>query len=230
MTYRVLIAEGESWAADLLSSVAVRLGYAVRLASDGVQALEAYREFSPDLVIIDHMLPKFDGLGVAGRIRASEAGRAIPMILVSAIFEHSGETMASLHKRYGFANLIEKPFDEERIEAILRAYLEDEEEERSGEHAVLASVDVVPDNPEEALGGKSTPEIFLELFRTKATEHATHFALDGEANFEVRPAGPFLRDDVSFGLVICSRAGDLRPLEYVPAVVGAGAPLSSGRL
>ena len=67
---RVLVVDDEPSLAELLSSVLRYEGWSVRTAGNGADAVRAGREFRPDAVVLDIMLPDFDGVEVMRRIRA----------------------------------------------------------------------------------------------------------------------------------------------------------------
>lgn len=81
----VLIVDDDPRAREL-SAEAVRRqlpGYRVRLADNGLAGLAAMREASPDLVILDLMMPELDGFGVLRRMRDEEHLRQIPVVILS---------------------------------------------------------------------------------------------------------------------------------------------------
>ena len=78
---RVLVVEDERTIAD---SVAARLraeGFAVEIAGDGPSAMAAARRTPPDAVVLDIMLPGFDGLEVCRRLQAD---RPVPVLMLTA--------------------------------------------------------------------------------------------------------------------------------------------------
>src|SRR6516225_3286794 len=66
---RVLVVDDEPSLAELLSSVLRYEGWSVKTAGDGADAVRAAREFRPDAVVLDIMLPDFDGVEVMRRMR-----------------------------------------------------------------------------------------------------------------------------------------------------------------
>src|SRR4249920_1960824 len=67
---RVLVVDDEPSLAELLASVLRYEGWEIRTAGDGASAVRAAREFRPDAVVLDIMLPDFDGLEVLRRVRS----------------------------------------------------------------------------------------------------------------------------------------------------------------
>ena len=69
---------------DLLTRRLQSQGYDVATAADGEEALERVKEIAPDLVLLDIMMPKLDGIETVRQLKADEALRHIPVILVTA--------------------------------------------------------------------------------------------------------------------------------------------------
>ena len=66
---KILVIEDDSSVSDLLKSYFENEGYDVKVAGDGVEGLSYFKLFSPDLVLLDIMLPKKDGWQVCREIR-----------------------------------------------------------------------------------------------------------------------------------------------------------------
>jgi DNA-binding response OmpR family regulator len=81
MTSRILIVDDDRKTAELLRLYLEREGYAVLLAHDGRAALELARQRSPDLLVLDLMLPMVDGLDVCRILRAETR---VPIIMLTA--------------------------------------------------------------------------------------------------------------------------------------------------
>jgi DNA-binding response OmpR family regulator len=79
---RILLVDDEQPIQTLLSFPLQRDGYEVVVAADGREALLRYEEQTPDLVVLDVMLPKMDGLEVCKRLRAK--GETVPIIMLTA--------------------------------------------------------------------------------------------------------------------------------------------------
>ncbi|MFD1324956.1 response regulator transcription factor [Micromonospora sonneratiae] len=114
---RVLVVEDERTIAD---SVAARLraeGFTVRIAGDGPGAVETVRAWQPDLVVLDVMLPGFDGLEVCRRIQAD---RPVPVLMLTA---RDDETDLLVGLAVGADDYLTKPFSLRELAARVHALL-----------------------------------------------------------------------------------------------------------
>src|SRR5580693_39960 len=116
----VLVVDDEPTIAEVVSRYLERAGYRTRIASDGAQALEAASDQRPDLVVLDLMLPRIDGLEVMRRLREQDRDR-IPVILLTAKGEESDRVIGL---RLGADDYVVKPFSPAelvaRVDAVLR--------------------------------------------------------------------------------------------------------------
>ena len=92
-------------------------GYNVVSAEDGEQALELFHSETPDLVVLDVMLPKLDGFAVCRRLRAESC---VPIIFLSAV-ESISERVAGLD--LGADDYLPKPFSPKELEARISTIL-----------------------------------------------------------------------------------------------------------
>ena len=114
---RILVVEDERTIAE---SVAARLraeGFAVDLAHDGPSAVALARAARPDLVVLDIMLPGFDGLEVCRRIQAE---RAVPVLMLTA---RNDETDLLIGLAVGADDYLTKPFSMRELAARVHALL-----------------------------------------------------------------------------------------------------------
>src|SRR3954463_1354280 len=116
---RILLVDDEQPIQTLLSFPLQRDGYEVVVAADGREALARYEEQRPDLVVLDLMLPRMDGLEVCKRLRAK--GETVPIIMLTA---KSEEIDKVLGLELGADDYITKPFSmrefRSRVKAALR--------------------------------------------------------------------------------------------------------------
>lgn len=83
-TQKILVVDDEDDILDLLRYNLKQQGFAVAVAHDGVEALDVARSEQPDLIILDIMMPKMDGIEVCRRLRQDAHLRTIPIIMLTA--------------------------------------------------------------------------------------------------------------------------------------------------
>jgi len=117
----VLVADDEE---DIRALVAVRLdraGYDVITAADGEEALMLATTRLPDLVVLDMMMPKANGLEVTRSLRALDATRDIPVILLTA---RAQEADVASGFEAGADDYVKKPFSPKDLQLRVQALLE----------------------------------------------------------------------------------------------------------
>lgn len=106
---------------QLLTTYLSSVGYNVIAARDGQEALEKIPACSPDLILLDVMMPKFNGFEVCERIKNDEATRIIPVIMVTALNEIEDKIRAT---EAGADDFVSKPFNKlellTRVKSLLR--------------------------------------------------------------------------------------------------------------
>ena len=83
MSKRILIIEDNTVLATVYGSSLAQAGFQVSVANDGQTGLDQLASFAPDLVVLDLMLPRIDGIEVLRRIRAIEGHAKLPVIVFS---------------------------------------------------------------------------------------------------------------------------------------------------
>ncbi|MFN8098926.1 MAG: response regulator transcription factor [Dermatophilaceae bacterium] len=115
---RVLVVDDEPNLTELLAMALRYEGWEVRAAASGTEAVRAAREFQPDAVVLDMMLPDFDGLEVLRRMRADNSG--VPVLFLTAK-DAVEDRVAGLTA--GGDDYVTKPFSLEEVVARLRALM-----------------------------------------------------------------------------------------------------------
>ena len=115
---RVLVVDDEATLTDLLAMALHYEDWDVKTASTGQQALQLSREFKPDVVVLDIMLPDIDGLQVLSRMRAD--GNEAPVLFLTAK-DSLDDRIAGLTA--GGDDYVTKPFSLEELVARLRGLL-----------------------------------------------------------------------------------------------------------
>ncbi len=103
---RILVIEDEEHIADGIRLNLTIQGYEVVIAPDGIDGLEKWRNWHPDLIILDIMLPMIDGFSILKTIRQED--EKIPVLILSA----RGDTKDKVKGlRFGVDDYLSKPFD-----------------------------------------------------------------------------------------------------------------------
>ena len=115
---RVLVVDDEPNLTELLSRALRYEGWEVRTAASGIAAVRAAKDFGPDAVVLDMMLPDFDGLEVLRRMRGDDPN--IPVLFLTAK-DAVEDRVAGLTA--GGDDYVTKPFSLEEVVARLRALM-----------------------------------------------------------------------------------------------------------
>lgn len=114
---KILVVDDEKPISDIIKFNLTKEGYDVYTAYDGQEALEQVEEVNPDLVILDLMLPKIDGLEVAREVRKTHD---MPIIMVTA---KDSEIDKVLGLEMGADDYVTKPFSNRELVARIKANL-----------------------------------------------------------------------------------------------------------
>ena len=121
MNANILIADDEPNQLELMSFNLSNAGYSIIKATNGKEAIELIENHSPDLIILDWMMPKMSGIDVCRTLRSRSETKQIPIIILSARSEDSDK---SLGLDTGADDYISKPFSPKelisRVKALLR--------------------------------------------------------------------------------------------------------------
>lgn len=114
---KILVVDDEISIRRILETRLSMLGYAVVTAADGEEALLVYRKESPNLIILDIMMPKLDGYGVCQEIRKESS---VPIIMLTALGDVA-DRITGLE--LGADDYLIKPFSPKELEARIKAIL-----------------------------------------------------------------------------------------------------------
>ncbi len=121
MNANILIADDEPNQLELMSFNLSNAGYSIIKATNGKEAIELIENHSPDLIILDWMMPKMSGIDVCRTLRSRSETKQIPIIILSARSEDADK---SLGLDTGADDYISKPFSPKelisRVKALLR--------------------------------------------------------------------------------------------------------------
>ncbi len=116
----ILVVEDETAIQELIALNLNQAGHDTLLASDAHEALERVRDFLPDLVLVDWMLPRMSGIDLVRRLRSNDRTRNIPIIMLTA---RADEADKLLGLESGADDYITKPFSIRELNARIKAVL-----------------------------------------------------------------------------------------------------------
>ena len=96
-----------------------REGYRVALAADGLQAMERLAEERPTLVLSDIEMPRMDGFDLLRNIRADEALRDLPVVMITSRIAQKHREMA---RQLGANHYLGKPYSDEELLGLIQHY------------------------------------------------------------------------------------------------------------
>ena len=132
MTQRILVVDDEPSVTDLLAYNLRKALYDVQVAADGRVALQFVREFQPDLILLDLMIPEVDGLDVCRELRKSSN---VPIIMITALGE---ETDRVVGLELGADDYVTKPFSVRELMARIKAVLRRTETKASEPSTIIS--------------------------------------------------------------------------------------------
>jgi len=207
---RVLVVDDEPMVREVLARYLEKEGFDVEVAEDGEQALAAFATSSPDLVLLDLMLPRIDGLEVFRRMR-EQAPTAVIMLTAKG-----EEVDRVVGLELGADDYVTKPFSPREVVARVRAVLRRSTPHATDPHRVVAVDDLEIDGPRREVRRAGAPvrltrKEFDLLFllasnagraftRSELLENVWDFAWDGDTatvTVHVRRLREKIEDDPS---------------------------------
>jgi DNA-binding response OmpR family regulator len=107
MRKQILVVDDDAELVELVSFNLNQAGYGVGTACNGVEAIKKARSLSPDLIVLDIMMPELDGFAVCEILRRDRATASIPIMMLTALSSELGR-MAGFGS--GATDFLTKPF------------------------------------------------------------------------------------------------------------------------
>lgn len=130
---RVLIVDDDQMARETLEAILYREGHTLLFASSGREALERLKEFAPDVILLDVMMPNMNGFEVCQQLKGSSEYRHIPIILVTAL-DDAGDLVRGLNS--GADEFVSKPVNGPELRARVRSMLRIKQQYDELQHAL----------------------------------------------------------------------------------------------
>jgi DNA-binding response OmpR family regulator len=120
MTQSILVADDEPSILLSLQFLLQKAGYEVRLAHNGEEVIQAVEQSTPDLLLLDAMMPQRDGYDVCQTIRADPRWAELPIIMLTA---KSRDVERQKGMALGATDYVTKPFSTRDLVATVRKHL-----------------------------------------------------------------------------------------------------------
>jgi DNA-binding response OmpR family regulator len=117
---KVLIADDHPHGVELLEAYLIGAPYEVKTASNGEETLQAIQQWSPDIVLLDIMMPRLSGFEVCKRLRQDKATRNIGVIMITALDQPADIDRAV---EAGADDFLTKPINQADLLVRIRALL-----------------------------------------------------------------------------------------------------------
>ena len=121
MGKRVLLIEDEPNIIEAISFILSRDGWTVHTHQDGASAMDKVLALPPDMIILDVMLPGRSGFDILRDLRAHDATRAIPVMMLTARGQEKDRELAS---RLGADHFMTKPFSNTEVRDHVRNFMQ----------------------------------------------------------------------------------------------------------
>jgi len=142
----VLVIDDSPTILKVVQLVLTKAGFTVTTAPDGDEGIDEAKRKTPDVILLDFVMPKLNGYQVCQALHREEGLKEIPVILMSAKGDQVGERFV---KVMGIVDYITKPFSPEAITGIVRHTID--KYRRRGEESEPASTLLPETSPEEAV-------------------------------------------------------------------------------
>jgi two-component system cell cycle response regulator len=173
---RILIVDDHEDNVEVIRARLEARGYQIESAADGEEALARVRRSPPDLILLDVMMPRIDGMEVARRIKADDSLPFIPIIMQTALdtVQHKVEGLGA-----GADDYVTKPINfaelEARVKSMLRIKLLQDELTRANENLARANEELRRVAVTDALTGlhnrRNVEELLHEMFEHSIRLH-----------------------------------------------------------
>lgn len=192
---RILVVDDEVKNLRLMEAMLIPLGYEVILAHDGEETLQKVKEISPDVILLDVMMPRMDGFEVARRLKEGEETRIIPIVMVTALREVEDRVKAL---EMGADDFLSKPVERTELRARVQSLLK-----------VKAYNDHLRDYQQEleAEVASRTEQLRQAFEKIKAASLDTIYRLSRAAEYKDEDTGTHIRRMSYYAIAVARKLG-----------------------
>ena len=122
---KILAVDDDPGILKAISMILEPEGYGLVTAANGAEALEKAASESPDLILLDVMMPEMDGFAACAKLKSSPETQAIPVVLLTAVADHIKDSNYPIDgvMRAEANEYLPKPFDRERLLEVVAGFL-----------------------------------------------------------------------------------------------------------
>ena len=191
----ILVVDDEPRNLRLMEAMLIPMGYRVQLAENGEKALKLLEGISPDVILLDVMMPGMDGYEVARQVKSRETTRFIPIVMVTALQEVADRVKAL---EVGADDFLSKPVDKTELTARVRSLVK-----------VKAYHDHMKDYQEEleAAVEHRTRELKKTMIRLERVALDTVYRLSKAAEYKDEDTGAHIKRMSNYSVAVARQLG-----------------------
>jgi len=192
---RILVVDDEDKNLRLMEALLLPMDYEVILASNGEEAVEKALKQSPDVILLDIMMPVLDGFEVAKRLKGEEATVTIPIVMVTALREVDDRVRAL---KAGADDFLTKPVDKIELRARVQSLLKVKaynDHMRSYQKELEAEV------------AERTEQLRLSFEKIKAASLDTIYRLSRAAEYKDEDTGAHIKRMSNYSAAVARKMG-----------------------
>ncbi|MGW8849384.1 response regulator transcription factor [Streptomyces sp. JH002] len=155
MTEHLLVVEDDTTLRELLSASLRLVGFTVTPVTTGTEALAAVQQVRPDLIVLDVMLPDFDGFDVVRRLRREGSPPTAPPVLFLTALDAAEDRVSGLTA--GGDDYVTKPFNLEELILRIRAILRRTSGQQPDGLLVVGDLTLNPESRQVTRAGRAVP-------------------------------------------------------------------------
>jgi len=155
---KILIAEDDKNIADLLKTSLEPFGYDILVVNNGEDACMSFVKHSPDLILLDILMPKMNGYQVLEWIRSRNYRNDVPIVMISGVYRKKEQQEEAINK-FGASDFLIKPFRIDNLLDRIRHHLNQKEDQPEPEEEIILESEIskfsyvgkLAENPIESL-------------------------------------------------------------------------------
>jgi putative two-component system response regulator len=192
---RILIVDDQDLNLRLIEGMLTPMNYAIFFARDGIEALTMTKRISPDLILLDVMMPKMNGFELTRKLKMKEETRGIPIVIVTSLKDVEDRVRAL---DYGADDFLSKPVEKTELLARVKSLLK-----------VKAYSDYLQqyqENLEKEVAIK-TEKLEVAIEQIKAASLDTIFCLSRAAEYKDEETGNHIKRVSEFAALVATKIG-----------------------